>query len=959
LDLEREGREGGWGAVALLPRGRTSTTNRAVILLIGLALFVFPGQGRPGLAASEIELFVDATSTCTSGCGTASAPFRTIQAAINEANGQIGAGSASAAIVRVAGGIYRERIFVYPDVHVIGVGAGSTIIDAGGLGRSAVIFASGGGPNPRPKRNFSIDGFTITGGMGEIGSVTDSVVGGGVYIFGDATVTNNAIVGNILSGSPKDWLGAGIFIAEGRPIIAGNEIGGNVSTPPKKGGAGDTHGAGGGIFSLNVDSSPQIIGNRIHDNFVAAELGRGAALWLRGGPGTVISRNVIFGNTASNSGGGMSLYGAAGDTRVEGNLLYGNHAGMRGAAIDLALNTDAVVTLNTIVGNALTETAIPSGDIYSSRGAAIYSESTLPPPNNPSQRITNNLIVGNSVSGNGSGAGLYSDQSHPLVIHNLFSGNVRRPATAAEVGGDYTAGQILGVDGNLPLPPAMVRQPIFYDVTVAAGTTATLLVQDTSRYAIGHTLEYATDGVARTVIAIDSPAKSVTVSPGLFSSSQAYKVVLDWGASSNIGADFHLTAGSPAVDAGTNADLAPFDLDENPRPADGDGDGTATVDIGALEVAPPDQDGDGVLDPIDCAPAVGSVWSPPDEVGPTLRLSAVTGANLAWMPAAQANVYNVYKGSIGPSGFAYDHTCLEAGSIDTFSADPELPSTGRAFYYLVAGASRCGEGSLGRASDGSERPTAAVSRCQPPERDSDGDGILDLDDGCVLVPSDASSDPDRDGRAAVCDNCPAAYNPEQRNFDGDSLGDACDDSDGDGILDAVDCAPALAHQNAPPGEVPVSLVLRSEMSLEWLMTAQAPVYNLHRGTVQPGTAWSYNHTCFAGGLLQPTATDTTPPSTGSAHYYLVSGVNSCGEGILGRQPGGAEVPSNGSCPVAISDADADGLMDVADDCPLLSNAGQEDQDGDSRGDACDNCPTIPNPDQADSDGDGTGDACQV
>ena len=70
--------------------------------------------------------------------------------------------------------------------------------------------------------------------------------------------------------------------------------------------------------------------------------------------------------------------------------------------------------------------------------------------------------------------------------------------------------------------------------------------------------------------------------------------------------DFHLTAGSPAIDAGDPA--APGageltdDLDGNPRTLDGDGDGTARRDIGAYEFMP-DGDGDGVPDIRDACPA--------------------------------------------------------------------------------------------------------------------------------------------------------------------------------------------------------------------------------------------------------------------------------------------------------------------------------------------------------------------
>jgi hypothetical protein len=57
------------------------------------------------------------------------------------------------------------------------------------------------------------------------------------------------------------------------------------------------------------------------------------------------------------------------------------------------------------------------------------------------------------------------------------------------------------------------------------------------------------------------------------------------------------------------------------------------------------------------------------------------------------------------------------------------------------------------------------------------------------------------------------------------------------------------------------------------------------------------------------------------------------------------------------DEDGDGILMVDDNCPAVSNAGQEDGDGDDVGDACDNCVAVPNPGQEDGDGDGVGDVC--
>lgn len=67
---------------------------------------------------------------------------------------------------------------------------------------------------------------------------------------------------------------------------------------------------------------------------------------------------------------------------------------------------------------------------------------------------------------------------------------------------------------------------------------------------------------------------------------------------------------------------------------------------------------------------------------------------------------------------------------------------------------------------------------------------------------------------------------------------------------------------------------------------------------------------------------------------------------------------DGASPFKIfSDQDDDGVDDLYDNCPSLSNPGQEDRDADGVGDLCDYCPDDYNPDQKDSDGDIINDAC--
>ena len=57
------------------------------------------------------------------------------------------------------------------------------------------------------------------------------------------------------------------------------------------------------------------------------------------------------------------------------------------------------------------------------------------------------------------------------------------------------------------------------------------------------------------------------------------------------------------------------------------------------------------------------------------------------------------------------------------------------------------------------------------------------------------------------------------------------------------------------------------------------------------------------------------------------------------------------------DADNDGVPNVCDNCPELSNPHQHDVDEDGWGNVCDNCPQVYNPSQSDRDSDGIGDAC--
>ena len=94
--------------------------------------------------------------------------------------------------------------------------------------------------------------------------------------------------------------------------------------------------------------------------------------------------------------------------------------------------------------------------------------------------------------------------------------------------------------------------------------------------------------------------------------------------------------------------------------------------------------------------------------------------------------------------------------------------------------------------------------------DDDGDGIIDSEDNCPLVPNPDQQDSDGDGIGDLCeqdtdgdgieddlDNCPNIPNPDQQDYDNDGAGDPCDDDDdNDGDPDSTDCDPlngSIAH----------------------------------------------------------------------------------------------------------------------------------------------------------------------
>ena len=87
-----------------------------------------------------------------------------------------------------------------------------------------------------------------------------------------------------------------------------------------------------------------------------------------------------------------------------------------------------------------------------------------------------------------------------------------------------------------------------------------------------------------------------------------------------------------------------------------------------------------------------------------------------------------------------------------------------------------------------------------PDYDNDADGLADKSDECPDEPEDRDGyrdtdgckdrDDDEDGIVETADNCPDTANPDQRDSDGDDIGDVCDDDrDGDRLANVADDCP--------------------------------------------------------------------------------------------------------------------------------------------------------------------------
>jgi len=141
-------------------------------------------------------------------------------------------------------------------------------------------------------------------------------------------------------------------------------------------------------------------------------------------------------------------------------------------------------------------------------------------------------------------------------------------------------------------------------------------------------------------------------------------------------------------------------------------------------------------------------------------------------------------------GFKILSTCIGGGTCNMYGTSMSSPHVaGAAALYVIenptatpaqiktmlladADPEPCANGVGGQCADdpdGIQEPLLKL-----PCNDSDNDGICDAIDNCPLNANPGQEDDDNDGVGDACDNCLVTTNPDQLDTDNDGIGDSCD-----------------------------------------------------------------------------------------------------------------------------------------------------------------------------------------
>ncbi len=379
------------------------------------------------------------------------------------------------------------------------------------------------------------------------------------------------------------------------------------------------------IHSLN---SSLTVSNTI---FTANPGIQGGGIAIFNGGGATISNCIFTGNSASFYGGAIYAYGSiTGPITINNSTFTNNHANHEGGAIYSSAATTPLVFNNCTFTNN-------SSDYL---GGAIYSQSSLTLTNSTftgnsgtqgggaiyntgSSAITGCTFSGNSTGAYSSGGAIFNQSGSHTVSTSRFLGN-----TAGENGGginDNNTGNLTVLTSIFAGNRANGSYGMGGGIRVYQGTTGTVTIINSTFY--GNSAVYAGGGlhlgelggtcsryrVYNSIVWGNSASqyKETGTAPGtgMWGCPDVYQysnidqnnyinysnnirqnpMFVNVSGTDPAAWDFHLQAGSPCIDKGSNTvqGLPTFDIDGEPRIMDGSGDGGAIADMGVDEVTGP------------------------------------------------------------------------------------------------------------------------------------------------------------------------------------------------------------------------------------------------------------------------------------------------------------------------------------------------------------------------------------
>ena len=412
----------------------------------------------------------------------------------------------------------------------------------------------------------TVDGFVIANGNAAHAPF-NSGRGGGVHSLGATPlVAHNVISSNVAGPSDADGraYGGGIYLnnPDGTAVITANQIVSNVANA-------DGKGHGGGIYLSNAPAT-RMMNNVVLSNtaVLTGSSGYGGGIAFASSPDLVMTGNEIAYNVAyrgpgwqGSDGGGVYCSNSHDlnfrDNVVRDNVVNVNARGGTGGGMQLWSCYRADIVHNRFEGNASSGQNSGSGGglyTYAARDLTLeanrfldnraYRGGGLYLGHNTWFTMTNNVVAENHGGYEGGGMAFEAWSTEPVtgtLFHNTFAAN-------DEGSGD---GRI-AIHLNDPYVTLVLTNNLIYSHTygVYAVTTSTARLD--------HTLFYA-----HSISDTGGPGTIVNTDP-----------ITDQ--DPLLTADYHLSCGSPAIDAGVDAGVY-IDIDGDTRPQRSD------YDIGADE----------------------------------------------------------------------------------------------------------------------------------------------------------------------------------------------------------------------------------------------------------------------------------------------------------------------------------------------------------------------------------------